>query len=97
MTITWHPRYTDTRNPHKAIVVRPDPHEKSAAVELRLSNRATTMHLSPRARKVPMATCEECRRMFVLNHANRRFCGNHCANRSRTRRFKEKAAHPEQA
>ncbi len=50
MTVTWHPRYTDTRNPRKAIVVRPAPHNKAAAVELRLSNRATTMHLSHHAK-----------------------------------------------
>ena len=45
------------------------------------------------AQSVPMATCEECARMFVLNHANRRFCSSQCNNRARQRRHAEKQRH----
>ncbi len=44
------------------------------------------------ARKVPVATCEECARMFVLNHGNRRFCSGRCGNRARQRRHTQRKA-----
>jgi hypothetical protein len=44
------------------------------------------------AESVPVATCEECARMFQLNHANRRFCSDRCGNRARQRRHAQRKA-----
>ena len=46
------------------------------------------------AETVPFATCEECERMFVRNHARRRFCGDRCGNRARQRRHLRQKALP---
>lgn len=46
MSVTWHPAWRDVRNPRKVMVLRLDPHHERPAVEMRLSNRATTMHFS---------------------------------------------------
>jgi hypothetical protein len=42
------------------------------------------------AEQVPVATCDDCARLFVLNHRNRRFCSDRCANRARQRRYAER-------
>ena len=40
------------------------------------------------ASREPLATCDECQRVFVVDDARQKFCNPKCAGRARFRRFK---------
>lgn|GEM_PF-3115973 len=40
--------------------------------------------------RVPLATCQECGRIFKVEHGRQQYCSTRCAGRARIRRYREK-------